>query len=319
MFLTRLFGGQPAASASQSWTPETQALDFDGFEQPYPLHQRGADLYEKLEGEIRRSAPAAGFGTLGQNLPTRLEHHTAAQPGNEAPLRGHCMDDGTLLLAAPSSKDTSGLIRLIGALMEHNVGLIVDLSTGQDGLNGPHGLSSNWSDELPGYRAAVSRRVTDPSTGDVPDGVAADQLNLMMQRLPEATASLYAPQKVNIGMLTLTAPFDRNVLPAGMALQLAQHCQQFRERYRNERIAFLSNDGLGPTVALAGAERLFRTWQCDGLRRNELNDRVLQLAGELRKQFGPFATMPTELTTLADLYEYLANIAPPGRDPQPAP
>ena len=74
-----------------------------------------------------------------------------------------------------------------------------------------------------------------------------------------------------------------------------------------------------PAVALAGAERLFRTWQCDGLRRNELDDRVLQLAGELCELFGPFATMPTELTTLADLYEYLGDIAPPGRDPQAAP
>ncbi|ANH69466.1 hypothetical protein ABE85_21200 [Mitsuaria sp. 7] len=272
-----------------------------------PDYRRGDRLHLALDSRMGTPGPEGGTGEVWR-APTgaELSKRTAPQAGNDEPLPGHLVDDRTLVLAAPLRTDASR-IRLIGALMEHNVGLIVDLSTGQPWLREPHGLSENWQGRLPCGHGAKVWRLDTPGERGTPSCAETLRLELSLDLSVPAGSPPTRGQRAEIDVLELTTPLDRDLLPAEDAEDLVQFCRRFREEFPSERIAFLSVDGLGPAIALAGAERLCKDREADWPSSSQqVEERILQHARDLRERCGPLAIQPNELTTMADLAERLS-------------
>lgn len=272
----------------------------------YANPRRGRRLYQELERRTGFSGPPGGTGDVGR-LPGKaaLSLHTPRQGGNDAPLRGHLIDSHTLVLRAPDVDDASRA-RLIGALMHHNVGLIVDLSTGESCRTGLHGLSSTWDGELPtGERADICRVDTPPAQG-LPERATTVQLDLMLAPPACHGKAAARTQKCSIDLVELGQADPSDALTVAEALALVRHCQRHRQDCPDERIAFLSVDGRGPAAALAGMERIFGDWTGHRLRPAEVDAVTLRHARDLTALCGAFSLMEKDLTTMADFTEYLA-------------
>lgn len=296
----------PAAAADSTLVDDDLAMFVPGF-------RRGDRLHDALEREFGSSAPPGGGAAVVVRSDTghELRLKTTWDVGAQAPLRGHFADDHTLLLALPGS-DTASRIRFVGALMEHNVGLIVDLSRGQSWRDPREELPSSWDGAQPnGASASIWQVDEPPQAGDAPSCAAAQQLHLGLRVAPQSGTASSPPQRCVVELLTLTLSLDQDALPPEHALRLVRHCQRFRETYHGERVAFLSVNGLGPAVALAGAERLFQDWVRGDVLPGNVEAQTLTHARDLRKRCGPLAVRAQELITMADLAEALATRGQP--------
>ncbi len=276
--------------------------------------QRGQRLFNALARRTGATPPRDGSGVVGHRAGKgALELHTPRQPGNDAPLQGYLLDDRTLALRAPAD-DPASLSRLVGALMHHGVGLIVDLSTGQARRTGPHGLSSTSEDDTSAGGAADVCRIDVPPAQGLPENAINLELDLTLHPPEQDGQAASRAQRCRIDLVELSAPLEDDVLPVADALKLVRYCQRRRQDFPAERIAYLSVDGHGPALALAGMERLFENWSDHRLRPADVEQVVLDHAIDLTKRCGAFSLLPPELATMADFAEYLAA-NPLGSDP----
>jgi len=287
---------QPSADDEVSCSDELMVIVSD--------HQRGKRLYAALERQ-QPAMPPDDFGVVWR--PATGAEWLAA-PSGPSPQRGRVLgrrlDNCTLTLRAPS-EDAQQRVDLLEALLDQHVGLIVDLNAGQ--LGGvAHDLATSWEAELPdGCRASLGVIDVAPAEG-LPDSALNHQLDLRVTRPPEAGAQQARPRKASIEVVALRTPVTDQALDLEDALSLVRYCQGFRDMYPNERVAFLSGDGLGAAVALAAMERLFIDCGKGRLRPADSEAAVLDHASRLRKSCGPFALFQQDLTTVADFAEYLA-------------
>jgi len=306
------FAAQPCAIAEQADHSQDDELEF------VPNRRRGELLHRELERQLGSPGPCGGSGTVWRPATGREIHLKTPPLAGVAPARsGYLIDDRTLVLSAPAD-DPVARLRLIDALIHHNVGLLVDLSSGQTWHRRPPPLPLGRKEGAHGHSTAIQRVerqqfeqfvLLDPRDlvldADTPACAVRDEASLMLQSPASSRGEPCRPRHHTLEQLRIIKPLADDIVPARDTLALARYCIHFRKRYPGESIAFLCTDGLGPALALAGAERFLTQWHNGELRRAGLDDVVIDQARQLRDACGPLALRASELSTLADFVEYI--------------